>query len=217
MSISSVGSSSLTYGTSAVNSRNFRSVQGTVSKDDLSQLASEIESAGQESSSLLQALQTNYESIDTNGDGISFDELQAYAKANGLNLPKGRDMHGTPPALSKDELIKMRDNVAAEDSTAAEGFSQVIERFDEADTDKDGTISMDEMQTFTKANNIDMPKPNGGPEGAKHMPPPPSDSTDSDDQSANDLLKMVRQMCLKSYDTYSLSSSTESAGVALTA
>jgi hypothetical protein len=214
MNISSLGSSSL-YSTSATSSRNFRSTQETVSKDDLSQLASDLKSSGTEASNLLQTLQTNFEKIDTNGDGISFDELQAYAKANGLTLPKGPargDMQGTPPALSKDDLTKMRDDIAADDSEAADGLTQVINNFDDADTNQDGEISFDEMQTYTKANNIEMPKPDGGQGKTGSMP-----SIESDDQNSissdneKGLLKMLRQMCLQTYDTYSTASFSGSA------
>jgi hypothetical protein len=208
MNVSSVGSSSLSY-SSAVNSRNFRTSTETISRDDISQLISQS-SSGDDASSFLQSLAADYESVDTNGDGISADELQTYAKSKGLSLPQGPG-RGAPPALSKDELTKMRDEMAEQDSTSADGLSQVIANFDDADTDQDGAISMEEMQTYTKANNIEMPKPGGDGK----MPPPASGSENSVSNEGNSLLKMLGQMASQAYQATATSVTTM--GVSLTA
>jgi len=222
MDVSSVGSSSQAYGTNAATFRNFRNGQGTISEDDLDQITSQMESSGMKVPDLLQKMQSNFKSIDTNGNGISYDELQTYAKANGLSLPKGPprgDGQDGPQAMTKDDLVKMRDKIAATDSKAADGITQVIDQFDAADTNKDGKVDGDEMQAFAKANNITMPKPHGGHHHGGSVPAPTTDDQSSTDDSDDDsLLSMVQQIALQSYGTYGANSPVASAlGVGVTA
>jgi Ca2+-binding EF-hand superfamily protein len=216
MNVSSVGSSSHTWAASATSSRNFRTQQETISKDDLQQMLAGLPSSDSDASSFLQSLAADFESADSNGDGLSASELQTYAKSKGVSLPQGPG-HGTPPALSKNDLTKMRDEIAQGDSTSADGLSQVLDNFDDADTDQDGALSMSEMQTYTKANNIEMPKPG---KGGQNMPPPDDDqdTTTSSSSGNNRLLKMLRQMAVQTYQsTASATSATSALGVSLTA
>jgi Ca2+-binding EF-hand superfamily protein len=185
------------YTMGAANSQMTRSGKANITQDDLSQMESQMETLGMDVPDFLSQIQANFDKIDVNGDGISSDELQTYAKANGLKLPGQNSASGmnggTPPVMSKDDLTKMRDEMSANGDSAADGITQLIDNFDSADTDQDGMVSFDEAQAYAEANNITSmlqgPPPPQGAAGMNGGPPPAMSKDDltkmRDDMSAN--------------------------------
>lgn len=85
--------------------QSFKEGSTTLSKDDFTTMESDIQSSGRATPADLKAIIDNYEQIDTNGDGISYDELTSYADQNGIELkgpmgskpPQGGPPRGGPP------------------------------------------------------------------------------------------------------------------------
>jgi hypothetical protein len=102
--------------------------------------------------------------------------------------------------MSKDDLINMRDDMAANGDSAAEGITLAIENFDSADTDQDGQISFEEMQAFAEANGISMPEPGKGK-------PPQAASSDGATQTIDMLMKLLQQQVVQAYNSSSTSGS----------
>jgi Ca2+-binding EF-hand superfamily protein len=177
MNIGNVGSSTYTNLMNSMNSQRFQSGKTNLSKDDISNMKSQLESMEADVPDVVKEMAANFDSIDTNGDGISSSELQAYAKANGLKLPtyQSNEMSGmngnTPPALTKDKLQEMVDKMSSEGTSESNVFSLALDQFDSVDTDSDGAISFEELKSFAEANNLSMPQP-GGPQGAQGGTPP---------------------------------------------
>jgi Ca2+-binding EF-hand superfamily protein len=189
MNVGSVGTSSYLYSLNGTSTKATQSGKTNLSKEDLSSMESQIESLGIEVPSLLKDIASNFDKIDTNGDGISSDEMQAYAKANGLSLPTQRKHH-SDEAMTKDDLIKMLDQMKESGDSNADVISAAIDGFDAADTNKDGKISLDEMQAFAEANGLTLSEPPSretqGMNGMNGQTPPAL--------SKDDLTKMRDEM-----------------------
>lgn len=79
--------------------QNFRSGSVNLSKDDFTAMQADMESKGLTTPAELRTIIDNYDKIDVNGDGMSFDELTGYAEENGIELkgPFGDKPPGPPP------------------------------------------------------------------------------------------------------------------------
>jgi hypothetical protein len=227
MSVGSVGSSSFSYSLSGLNNQTEKT-RKTITKDDLSKMEAQMKASGQTVPDFLSVMEANFDEIDTNGDGASFDEMQTYAKANGLKLqppPKGPVQGGNgdgPPSLAMDDLVKMRDEMAAAGDSAADGLNQVINQFDSADTDQDGKISFEEMQKFAKVNGISMPQPGdhgaSTSSGSLAVQNAQTPAATASSKRADSLFSLLQQQSLLAYSTYSsIGEGSAILGVGLTA
>ncbi len=159
------------------------------------------------SAEFFKTLSDNYDQVDINGDGISMDEMQSYAKANGLSMPKPpRGEHNGPQAMSKDQLIEMLDKIAENGSNDTSALSQIVDNFDAADSNGDGQLSIDEVQAYAEANNIDLPKPSTG------RPDKNRESTASDvnNEISAQTMQKILQQSLEAYSSSSANVLSES-------
>lgn len=74
----------------------FKEGSSNLSKDDLTTMQSDMESKGITTPEDLKAIIEAYDQIDANGDGMSVDELNAFAEENGIEL-KGPFGDKPPP------------------------------------------------------------------------------------------------------------------------
>jgi Ca2+-binding EF-hand superfamily protein len=88
----------------------------------------------------------HFSKIDSDNDGtVSLDEIKASAKQGGKSMhDKGEH------AFKKAD----KDNDGTLDKEEAKGMPRVAKNFDAIDTDKDGTVSMEEIHTFMKAHRM---------------------------------------------------------------
>lgn len=145
-----------------------------ISKDDLSNIKNSITSEFDD-------LINSFDTVDLNGDGLSMSELQSYT---GFSMNKGLG-HGQPPDLSKDEMTAMRDKIASETGEVPTAIDQVLEHFDEVDTDQDGAVSREEFSTYADANGLEMPTP-------PHHHKKPDDLLLEDDDSTEDVSSVTK-------------------------
>ena len=66
--------------------QNFREGSVNLSKDDLTEMQSDMKSKGLTTPEDLKAIIDSYDKIDGNNDGISYDELSAFAESNAIEL-----------------------------------------------------------------------------------------------------------------------------------
>lgn len=189
MNIGSIGTT--TYDLEAMRSRfqQFQKGESTLSKDDLSQIASQSKGTKENATDPLQTLISNFESIDLNGDGMSLEELQTYVESNDLNLAaagKAAHRHGGPPPepknLTEEDLSNMIEEIALKNGQAPEDLQALLDSFDTADADQDGTINQDEFGDFMSAQGFAVPVGGMPPHGG--MMPPLSDVDTAAEESA---------------------------------
>ena len=161
MSIGSVGSS---FSNIQARFQSFQSGKTNITKDDLKNIQSEFTAHGKKAPKEFDELSKNFDKIDTNGDGISSKELSSYAKSQGASIPSsGFPGSGTPPAMTKDDLIAMQSKMAQLGGQAPKGLDKLIGNFDKY-AGSDGKLSADEFKSFADENGIQMPS--GGPPSA---------------------------------------------------
>lgn len=153
MSVSSISSSDSSLSAIRDRFQAFRSGKSNITKDELKAIKDEFGSKNPASK-----LYDNYDKVDLNGDGVSFEELQTYAKTN-------KSSFQGPPSLTKDQLTEMRDKISSSDSERAGDLDKLIQNFSSADSDGDGSIGGDEFKTYAEANGFAAP-PDGPPPGA---------------------------------------------------
>lgn len=73
--------------------QSFQSGKTNLSQDDLTAIQSDLSSQGIQEASSIDELIENFSEIDTNGDGISVDELNTYTGGQGMSIM------GPPPGL----------------------------------------------------------------------------------------------------------------------
>jgi Ca2+-binding EF-hand superfamily protein len=210
----SIGSISSQLGAIQERWQALHSSKGTLSKSDLETVKNNAEQ-----------FLSNFGTIDTNGDGISADELQIYAKANGMSLPAGNTlfgglggfpgggfggrgpMGGEPPSMSKDELTAMKDKMTAHAQEASEGLGKLIDAFAQVDTDGDGKASASEIKTFADANGITLPHGPAFPRMREMTESSPqsqdattnSESGNASSSSVSGLATLMMQKIMNSY------------------
>ena len=85
----------------------------------------------------------NFDKIDTDKDGtVSMDEVKA------ARMHAKQSMHEKGEAAFKKADA---DNDGTLDKTEAKAMPRVAKNFDAIDADKDGTVSMEEIHTYMKA------------------------------------------------------------------
>ncbi len=138
--------------------------RGYLQKSDLESAFSSISSDSDSSSA-----DDVFDTLDINSDGkVTQDEMATALKnilgsqPNGASMPEGGPggPGGTPPppppegsdkGFTKDELSTQLEEIGSSDSKRSSLISNIVENFDEADTDKDGKVSMQEAMAFDKA------------------------------------------------------------------
>lgn len=123
-------------------------------QDQLSQLASQSTDAS--ASNLFSQLATNFDTADTNGDGvITHDEAMSYAQDNGIDMPAPPQGGAgkTDNGLTQDQLSQLASN--STDSKISSLFSQLADNFDAADTNGDGVVTHDEAMAYQQNNASD--------------------------------------------------------------
>lgn len=105
---------------------------------------------------------------------------QSAVAAQSAGGPQPNFPGGSPPKeVSKDDLTRLRDNIAKTDGAGAEKIDQLINNFDKYDTKGSGKISIDTVKSYADQNGIALPKPPQGAPGAGQNFPPGGFSADS--------------------------------------
>lgn len=78
--------------------QDFQSGKTNLSKDDLSKMQNDMKSMGIDAPKGLQDITNNFDKIDTNGDGISSNELNSYTGGKALS-----SIMGPPPGLMDEQ------------------------------------------------------------------------------------------------------------------
>jgi len=136
---------------------NFRSGRANLSKEDLTSMVSDMKSKGMTEPEDLKQILSNYDKIDVNSDGTSFDEVTSYAKENNIELggPFGKDgpkgpppggvMGGQPPGGSMggpspngQQMQGSTDSDTTTDTTSSllENLKSLISNYLKTDTDQ---------------------------------------------------------------------------------
>ena len=158
MSVGNVGSS-----LSSMQDRfkSFQSGKSNITKSDLEDIQSKFKSSGKSAPKVLEDLSKKFDKIDTNGDGISINELKSYGQGRGITIPTGFPPQayggeGAPKDLSKDDLVAMQSKMSQMMGKAPEGMDKLISNFDKY-AGEDGKLSVDEFKSFADENGIKMP------------------------------------------------------------
>lgn len=115
-----------------------------VSLDDLNAYKDKLTAEGKEVPPELTELIAGFTAIDGDKDGqVSFDEVRTYLKQTAPQTEQ--------TGLSKDELVELKDKIAATSEKASSNLDSLISGFGAADTNKDGKIDLEELQQFLKA------------------------------------------------------------------
>ena len=176
--------------------------------DQLSSLRDKLQKNG-ETTDTLDAVIGNFSTADTDGNGaLSLDELNSYAESNGLALPErpqhGRPPGGMPPALSQDELTKLRDKLQA-DGQSTELLDSVLANYSTADANGDGDMSRDEMKSYADSQGISLPTPpSGNPKGAVSTDTAVSQASATATEGSTSNVELVK-MLLARFDENSYS------------
>lgn len=119
-------------------------------RDQLTEMSTS-DSVDSNMQSVFSQLADNFDSADANGDGsISGDEAKSYLDSEGLGRngpPPGPPPTGDAGGLTQDELTTMSSSNSIDAATQSI-LSQLAENFDEADTNKDGKVSMEESVAY---------------------------------------------------------------------
>lgn len=130
-------------------------------EDELSAQLEEIGDSDSERSTLIQSILDNFAEADSDGDGkVSMDEAMAYGEANGLGPEvegmAGGNMPPPPPendqGFTLEELTAQLEEIGSDDSERASFIQNIIDNFDEADSDGDGKVNFQEAMSYNEAN-----------------------------------------------------------------
>lgn len=119
--------------------------------------------------SLVSAITTAQGDLETEQANIFISAYSLLTDEQRQQLAELSDTPGgaTQQSLTEEQLIAMRDNIAAATGQTPEGLNQIIENFATADTNGDALLSMEEYKAYAEANDLEMP------------PAPPQDRSSS--------------------------------------
>lgn len=167
----------------AVNGMQQRKKPPDMTKDQLTEMQGKLKADGKDTSTL-DKIVSSFDQLDTNQDGkVGMEELKAGAADLGIELSEPK--HGRkPPELTKDQLSQISEKLKA-DGKDTDNLDKLISSFDQLDTNQDGKVSLDELQSGSEKLGIEMPeRPPGqsGPDGAGEpmWGPPPGLLSDGD-------------------------------------
>lgn len=173
----------------AVNAMQQRKKPPDMTKDQLTEMQGKLKSEGKDTTNLDKIL-SNFDQLDANQDGtVGMEELQSGAADLGIELPEPKH-GGKPPDLTKDQLSQISEKLKADGKDTA-NLDKLISSFDELDTNQDGKVSIDELQSGSEKLGIEMPKPpqgKGGPGGSDDAMwgPPPGLLSEGEFSSVNE-------------------------------
>jgi Ca2+-binding EF-hand superfamily protein len=129
--------------------------------EELSAQLEEIGDNDSERSTLIQSILDNFDEADSDGDGrVNMEEAMAYGEANGLGPQVERTNSGMmpPPPPSEndggftvDELTAQLEEIDSGDSERASFIQNILDNFEEADTDGDGKVTFQEAMAFIQS------------------------------------------------------------------
>ncbi|MGZ5779881.1 MAG: EF-hand domain-containing protein [Burkholderiaceae bacterium] len=173
---------------------------GGLTKDQLTSMASQVGSKNSEMSSRLTNLVNNFDKADTNGDGkIGADEAMAFDKTNSTgsstsnNTHSMEGMHRSPPPGGMPPP-PAGNSGSQSDSTSS--TSSTSKTYAAADTNKDGTVSFEELVAYASKSSTD------------------SSSSTQSDTGLDSVMKMMMQL-MQAYGAGQ--DSSQSSGISVTA
>ncbi len=169
--------------------------QGYLEKSDLVSAFSQIDSSSDSTS-----VDQLFTALDSDGDGkVSESEFSSTLtklqeeldgqfnsmRMGGFQGAQGAGMGGMPPppppqddeGFTKDELQSQLDEIGDSDSERSSFISNVVNNFDEADTNGDGKVSFAEAQAVN-GNSSSADETSASSNKPAHMPPPPQGEDD---------------------------------------
>lgn len=198
MEIGSIGSS---LGDIQSRMQALRSGKRNITKDELNEVQSALQSSGAKVPKQLQELSKNFDTIDKNGDGISAAELDSFTSGRGeKNGAATAATSNRNAGLTRDDLISMQQMSSKMGFGAPPGMDKLVQNFDKYAGD-DGKLSQDEMKSFASENGIQLPPggPPSGPPSGLNFQLGGSDSRGSKDDDENGLAKSLRALVAGRY------------------
>ncbi|HEX5126802.1 MAG TPA: EF-hand domain-containing protein [Rhodocyclaceae bacterium] len=158
----SIGSSTASSIASQLFSQLDTKGQGYIDQSDLQTAVDQLSTANASatSGSSTASVDDVFKQMDTNGDGkvteqemadslqkLS-DQLQSHHHHRHMHAAQG----GDSGELTKDQLTGIANQASSADSTRAASLTNLINNFDQADTNHDGKISAQEAMSFAQSN-----------------------------------------------------------------
>lgn len=126
-------------------------------EEELTSQLEEIGDTDSARSTLISSILENFDAADTDGDGkVNGAEAMTYAEANGISTtPSSTASTSTSTSgFTAEELTSQLEEIGSTDPMRSTLISSIIENFDEADANQDGTVSNAEAMAYAKANDI---------------------------------------------------------------
>jgi len=129
-------------------------------EEELTSQLEEIGDTDSARSTLISSILENFDAADTDGDGkVNGAEAMTYAEANGISTtPSSAAATSTTPSsaagFTAEELTAQLEEIGNTDSARSTLISSILENFDEADANQDGTVSNAEAMAYAKTNDI---------------------------------------------------------------
>ena len=206
MSVGNITSSS--YESMIAKFESFRSGKSTLQKADLEQIQSD--STNKTAAEGMNELIAKFSQIDTNGDGMSLDELKTAGDSgtiSKLRPPTGglgsvfNALQSGQATVQMADLENLKSSQSTDDTKGTAEIDELISKFSQIDTNGDG-ISEDELKAALDSGTITKPtRPEGGmppggmgktggPGGARGPggPPPggkPEETEETDDETTS--------------------------------
>jgi Ca2+-binding EF-hand superfamily protein len=163
-------------------------------EEELTSQLEEIGSTDSARSSLISSILEDFDAADTDSDGkVSGSEAMAYAEANGISTSTSTGATATTSTdgFTVDELTSQLEEIGSTDPVRASLISSIVQNFDAADTNEDGTVSTTEAMAYAQSNGISTVADDASS----------SSATDSGSESAASDAKIFRQLAelMRSY------------------
>lgn len=129
-------------------------------EEELTAQLSDIGDSDSARSSLISSVLENFDTADSDGDGkVTASEAMSYAETNGLSPENSTAASTTASSASStgftaEELTEQLSEIGETDSARSSLISSIVENFDTADTNQDGTVSNAEAMAYAEANDI---------------------------------------------------------------
>jgi Ca2+-binding EF-hand superfamily protein len=143
MSIGGISSSNLSLMQQQIQS--FRSGKTNIQKEDLEKLQSQTGGVQNSGTDPFSALLENFDQIDTNGDGISFEELTGHRPPPDGPGKEIFEKMKSGQGVSREELEAALSDMKSGGKKVSGKFSEMLSSFDSLDTNKDGQVTKEEM------------------------------------------------------------------------
>ncbi|MFN8392686.1 MAG: EF-hand domain-containing protein [Bdellovibrionota bacterium] len=177
-----------------------------ISKDELLQAKQELASQGKQTDRIDEVL-ANFDTIDTDGNGISYEELRTYGKNKLLASGQPARSAKGGPSLSEEQLTSLRDDLASH-GQSTEALDAVLKDFSSVDKDGDGKLNRQEFAEYAKAHGLTLHHPHRRgqkPPSQETKPETPASAVEAASLSAGpiDLARFFLENSLASGDSQS--------------